>query len=410
MAKPKKTKKVAKKKSAKSSVGFLKKSIFKNRPKKDIPYSVKNICLNMLGTLKKQKPPVLQAVKCSLDNSSYDSKVGYLVPKGKKVSSELNVSSVQKISRSVFLMDILLMNLRSGSVNTKRELYYIAKGMIKGDKFYKPLDFKDQNESDSVIDFICDMLEVYREEMNCFANDRGGKTYSKNLVVTELMDDGSKATVDLSILGTTPFQPKNKPQQFQLKPKKGKIDYCLVVESEGTADTLVANGMTKRHNCIIMGSQGVPSNGVRGWCKTIQDQLRIPIYFYGDLDAYTLQNIFRTLKAGSAASLIRNADFSAPEVRFLGLLPDDVKKYDLYCYEVSEKNASEARSLKKAKDVLSNDPFFKDKKNKELADILRWLVKEKRRCEQQSVFSVDPKNPRVLEEFLVSKIKKGSYI
>ncbi len=408
MAKKKVSKKISKKTSIKSH--FAKKSFLKSRPVKDIPKNVKELCLGMLNSLKKQKPPVLQAVKCSLDNSDYNPKVGYLVSKGKKVSSELNVSSVQKISRSVFLMDILLGNLSSGAVNTKREIYYIAKGLIKGDKFYKPLDFDSQNESDSTIDFICDMFEVYREEMNCFANDRGGQTYSKNLVVTERLDDGTKAVVDLSSLGTTPFQPKNKPQQFQLKSKKGKIDYCLVVESEGTANTLVSNGMTKRHNCIVIGAQGVPSNGVRGWCKTIQDQLNIPIYFYGDLDAYTLQNIFRTLKAGSAASLIRNADFSAPQVRFLGLLPEDVKNYDLYCYEVSDKDASEMRSLKKARDVLSNDPFFKDKKNKDLASILKWLIKEKRRCEQQSVFSTNPKNPRVLEEFLVKKIKTGSYI
>ena len=364
----------------------------------------------MLKSLQKESPPVLKAVKCSLDNSHYDPKRGYLVPKGKKVSSELNVSSVQKISRSLFLMDILLGNLRSGAVNTKRELYYIAKGLIRAEKFYKPLDFEEQSESDSVIDFICDMFEVYREEMNCFANDRGGQTYSKNLIVTEYLEDGTKAVVDLGSLGTTPFQPKNKPQQFSLKPKRGKIDYCLVVESEGTANTLVTNGMTKRHNCIVIGAQGVPSNAVRGWCRTIQNQLKIPIYFYGDLDAYTLQNIYRTLKAGSAASLIRNSDFSAPEVRFLGLLPEDVKKYNLDCYEVSEKDSSEARSLKKARDVLKNDPFFQNPRNKALAAVLKWLIKEKRRCEQQAVFSVNPKNPVILEEFLNKKIKSGSYI
>ena len=348
-----------------------------NRPVKNIPKQSKDLCMDMLKELQRKRSPVLQSIKCSLDNSHYDPRKGYLVPKGKKVSSELNVSSVQKISRSLFLMDIMLGNLSSGAVNTKRELYYIAKGLIKSDSFYKPLDFEDQSDSDSIIDFICDMFEVYREEMNCFANDRGGQTYSKNLVVTEYLDDGTTAVVDLSSLGTTPFQPKNKPQQFQLKAKKGKIDYCLVVESEGTANTLVSNGMTKRNNCIVIGAQGVPSNGVRGWCRTIQDQLGIPIYFYGDLDAYTLQNIYRTLKAGSASSLIRNSDFSAPDVHFLGLLPEDVKKYDLYCYEVSEKDASEARALKKARDVLSNDPFFQNKKNKSLAAILNWLIKEK---------------------------------
>jgi len=172
----------------------------------------------------------------------------------------------------------------------------------------------------------------------------------------------------------------------------------------------VANGMHTRHNCIIIGAQGVPSNGVRGWCKTIEDQLAVPMYFYGDLDAYTLQNIYRTLKAGSAASLVRNADFSAPDVKFLGVLPEDVKKYDLLCYSVSEKDQAEARSLKKAKDALDNDPFFQDKKNKKLADILHWLVKEKKRCEQQAVFSVDPKDPQILEKIIVEKIKKGAYV
>ncbi len=375
---------------------------------KNIPKMAFQMCDSMLKDLEKAKRPVLSAIKCSLDNSEYDSKKGYLIPKGKVVQSELNVSSVQKISRAVFLLEILLNNLKGGLVNTKRELYYICKGLIKSDTLYKPLDFDSQNESDSTIDFITDMLEVYREEMNCFANDRGGQTYSKNLVVTETLQDNTKAVVDLSTLGTTPFQPKNKPQQFQLK-KKGRLDFCLVVESEGTANTLVANGMTKRHNCIVVGAQGVPSNAVRGWCKTIQNQLKIPIFFYGDLDAYTLQNIYRTLKAGSAASLIRNADFSAPEVHFLGLLPEDVQKYDLHCYEVSTKDASEMRSIKKAKDVLKNDPFFQDKKNKKLSRILKWLIKEKKRCEQQSVFSIDPKNPKVLEEFIINKIKTNSY-
>ena len=169
----------------------------------------------------------------------------------------------------------------------------------------------------------------------------GAQTYSQQLIVTETLNDGEKAVVDLSKLGTTSFQPKNRPQSLKLSAKK-KIDFCLIVESEGTANTLVANGFTKRHSCILMGAQGVPSNAVRGWCKLIQDQLNTPLYFFGDLDAYTMQNIFRTLKAGSAASLIRNSDFSAPEVKFLGVLPEDIKKYDLNDYPVKENDAQKS--------------------------------------------------------------------
>ncbi len=376
---------------------------------KDIPKEARLLCDTMLTELENANRPVLEAVKCSLDNSLYNPKVGFLTPGDKKVRTELNVSSVQKMARVIFMLERLMMKLESNAVHTKRELYYIAKGEVKSNPHLKPLDFADQDESDSIIDFIGDMLEVYREELNCFANDRGGQTYSQQLVVTEKLPDGAVANVDLSTLGTTPFQPKNRPQSLSLKAKK-KIDFCLVVESEGTAGTLVANGMTKRHNCIVMGAQGVPSNGVRGWCKLIQDQLKVPMFFFGDLDAYTIQNIYRTLKAGSAASLIRNADFSAPEVHFLGVLPEDVKKYDLFCYNVNEKDPVEARSLKKAKDALANDPFFQDKKNKRLVSVLDWLIKNKKRCEQQAYFSVDARDPQIVEKIIIEKIRKGQYI
>lgn len=376
---------------------------------KDIPKEARLLCDTMLSELENANRPVLEAVKCALDNSFYNPKVGYLTPGDKKVRTELNVSSVQKMARVIFMLEQLLMRIETGGVQTYREYYYIAKGAVKRDKHLKPLDFADQSECDAAIDFIGDMLEVYREELNCYANDRGGQTYSQNLIVTERLPDNTTATIDLSTLGTSPFQPKNRPQSLTLKTKK-KVDFVLVVESEGTAGTLVTNGMTKRHNCIVMGAQGVPSNGVRGWCKLIQQQLGAPMYFFGDLDAYTMQNIYRTLKAGSAASLIRNADFSAPDVRFLGVLPEDVKRYDLDCYNVNDKDPAEGRSLKKAKDALSNDPFFADKKNKRLAGILEWLLKEKKRCEQQSLFAVDPRNPRIMEEILVDKIKRGSFI
>jgi DNA topoisomerase-6 subunit A len=375
----------------------------------DIPKEAKILAERMLSDLEKSKRPVLEAVKTSLDNSYYNPKVGYLQAGDKRVRTELNVSSVQKLARVVFMLEILLRNLDIGSVNTKRELYYISKGLIKGNTRLKPLDFEDQPESDAIIDFIGDMLQVYREELNCFANDRGGQTYSQQLVVTETLNDGDRAVIDLSTLGTAPFQPKNKPQSLKLKAKK-KIDFALVIESEGTANTLQSMGFTKRNNAILIGAQGVPSNAVRGWCKLIEEELSVPMYFFGDLDAYTMQNIYRTLKAGSAASLIRNADFSAPEVKFLGVLPEDVKKYDLPYYKVKESDPAEARALKKAKDALENDPFFLDKKNKGLADILKWLMKEKIRCEQQSLFSVDPNDPIKMEKIILEKIKKGSYV
>lgn len=367
------------------------------------------LCERLLSDLEAARRPSLQATKCSLDNAFYNAQVGFLTPGDKKVVTELNVSSVKKMARAIFYLEILLRNVRIRNVNTKRELYYVAKGLVRSNAMLKPLDFDDQDESDSTIDFICEMMEAYREELNCVADDRGGQTYSQNLVVTERMLDGTTATIDLSKLGTAPFQPKNRPQNLTLE-AKGKVDFCLIVESQGTANTLVANGFTKRHKSILIGSQGVPSNAVRAWVRRIQEQLKVPLFFFGDLDAYTLQNIFRTLKAGSAASLIRNAEYCAPEVKFLGVLPEDIAKYDLFSYPVRENDSQEARSLKKAKDALKNDPFFRDKRNKRLSAILEWLIENKQRCEQQAFISVDPNDPLMMEKIIVDKIETGRFV
>ena len=44
----------------------------------------KEICEKLLRDLELAKRPVLEATKCSLDNSIYDANFGYLTPAGKK--------------------------------------------------------------------------------------------------------------------------------------------------------------------------------------------------------------------------------------------------------------------------------------------------------------------------------------
>ena len=313
----------------------------------DIPKISKELCNRLLGDLEKAKRPVLYATKCSLDNANYMPRIGYLTPGDKKVATELNVSSVKKMSRAIFMLEVLLGNIDSGAVNTKRELYYIAKGQVKNGPNLKPLDFADQTRADDTIDFICELLECYREEVNCYANDRGGQTYSQQLVVTEndaRWHEGHDRSVEARNSGISAEEPPAKPEAFG--EEEGRFLPDRRIRRYGQhfgAERVSPNAITR----ILMGAQGVPSNAVRGWCKLIQDQLKVPMYFFGDLDAYTIQNIYRTLKAGSAASLIRNSDFSAPDVRFLGVLPEDIKKYDLLDYGVKENDAQEVRALKR---------------------------------------------------------------
>ena len=66
------------------------------------------LCNRMLDDLEKAQRPILQATKCSLDNCLYDHAVGFLTAGDKRVSTELNVSSVKKMSRAIFMLEILM--------------------------------------------------------------------------------------------------------------------------------------------------------------------------------------------------------------------------------------------------------------------------------------------------------------
>lgn len=63
---------------------------------KSIKKIAMGLCQQILDDLIKAKRPILQATKCSLDNSIYSTKLGYLTPGSKKITTELNVSSVKK--------------------------------------------------------------------------------------------------------------------------------------------------------------------------------------------------------------------------------------------------------------------------------------------------------------------------
>lgn len=383
---------------------------------KYIENQIKKICQEIISDLEQAKKPVIESIKQSIDNAIYNPKKGILEPGDKKNKVELNVSSIKKLTRMLLVAELLLQNVKMGVVNSKREIYYRIKNSLKGDIRNKEINFESQDECDAVIDEICAALSLFREDLNCYSNERSGLTYSNALIVTERLPDGTTATIDLSALGTTAFVPKNKPQDLTLSIKKGKkIDYCLIIESEGTLSTLFTNGYFLKHqNAILISTGGVPSMGCRAFIKKIQDQLKIPCLAWLDLDSYSTGSIMRSLKSGAYNSLIRSEEFSAPSVKLLGVLPTDIKRYNLEYYRVNEKDPVENRALKRAEDALK-DPFFKDKNNKKYKEIIDFLITEQIRTEQQSYFGGsinknDPKDPYIAEKILIDKIKREDWI
>ena len=92
---------------------------------------------------------------------------------------------------------------------------------------------------------------------------------------------------------------------------------------------------------------------------------------------YGIANIYRTLKVGSGNAAHINRFFCVPRAQYLGVTPQDIIDYKLPTHPLKEVD------VKRAKDALKNDPFFKRHKpwQKAIAQLLKMGV----RAEQQAL-------------------------
>jgi len=103
----------------------------------------------------------------------------------------------------------------------------------------------------------------------------------------------------------------------------------------------------------------------------------MPVYAFVDCDPYGISNIYRTLKVGSGNAAHINRFFCVPRATFLGVTPQDIEDYKLPTHPLKDVD------VKRAKDALKNDPFFKI--HKSWAAAMEKLIRMGVRAEQQAL-------------------------
>jgi DNA topoisomerase-6 subunit A len=151
----------------------------------------------------------------------------------------------------------------------------------------------------------------------------------------------------------------------------------------------------KKARCILISMAGVPTRATRRFVRRLSDQCKLPVYAFVDCDPYGISNIYRTLKVGSGNAAHINQFFCVPQARFLGVTPQDIIDYKLPTHPLKEVD------IKRAKDALKNDPFFRH--YKPWSDAIHKLLKMGVRAEQQSLARWGLNY--VIEEYLPNKLK-----
>jgi DNA topoisomerase-6 subunit A len=338
--------------------------------------------------LKKGKPDIKLPVR-SLSNVNYSPKIGYFqLGKQRKIRT-LTVSTVKTFAQTLRMMALSKELVETNDFATKRDAYYQSKN-------WEEAGFTEQTESDTVMDDIEAMFSIHkmsREQLRFVPDEHGGAVAGELIVYDPDIETGNVERIDCTRFGSGAYSIPSSVEHLSFETK---AKFVLAIETGGMFQRLQSHKFWQKASCILISMGGVPTRATRRFIRKLADEAKIPVYAFVDCDPYGISNIYRTLKVGSGNAAHINQFFCVPKARFLGVTPQDIVDYKLPTHPLKEVD------IKRAKDALKNDPFFKS--HAPWTRAITQLLKMGVRAEQQALAKWGLNY--VLEEYLPRKLKK----
>ena len=316
------------------------------------------------------KPEVSFPVR-SLSNVRYDPKKGFFeIGKGKSVRA-LTVNTAKTFAQTLKMMALSKELVQTSDFATKRDAYYQSKNW--GEAMFS-------------------VSGVSREQLRYIPDEHGGAVAGELIVNDTDLETAKVERIDCTKFGSGAY---SIPSLVEHLTFETKAKFILCIETGGMFQRLQSHKFWQKSHCILISMAGVPTRATRRFVRRLSDQCKIPVYAFVDCDPYGISNIYRTLKVGSGNAAHINRFFCVPQASFLGVTPNDIVEYKLPTHPLKDVD------VKRAKDALKNDPFFKI--HKPWAQAMEQLIKMGVRAEQQALARWGLNY--VIDEYLPRKLK-----
>jgi DNA topoisomerase-6 subunit A len=337
---------------------------------------------------KKAKPDLAFPVR-SLKNVSYSPKRGYFeIGRAKKVRT-LTVNTVKSFAQTLRMMGLSKELVETNDFATKRDAYYQSKN-------WEEAHFDEQGESDAVMDDIEALFSIRgtsREQLRFVPDEHGGAVAGRLVVLDPDRETGEVERIDCTRFGSGAYSIPSTVEHLSFETD---AKFILAIETGGVFQRLQSHKFWQTSNCILISLAGVPTRATRRFIRKLSDECKLPVYAFVDCDPYGISNIYRTLKVGSGNAAHLSQFFCVPEARYLGVTPQDIVDYELPTHPLQDVD------IKRARDALKNDPFFKAHRPWQKA--IEQLLKLGVRAEQQALAKWGLNY--VIEEYLPAKLAK----
>ncbi|KAM5305143.1 meiotic recombination protein SPO11 isoform 3-T3 [Glossophaga mutica] len=221
----------------------------------------------------------------------------------RKIKSD-SPKSVKNFALILKILSMIYKLVQSDAYATKRDIYYTDSQL-----------FGNQTTVDNIINDISCMLKVPRRCLHILSTSKG--LIAGNLRYME--EDGTKVHCSCA---TAVAVPSNIQGIWNAK-------FLLIVEKDATFQRLLDdNFCTKMSPCIMITGKGVPDLNTRLLVRKLWDTFHMPAVTLVDADPHGIE-IMCIYKYGSMSMSFEAHNLTVPAVRWLGLLPSDVKRLNI---------------------------------------------------------------------------------
>ena len=352
---------------------------------------------DIYGDIKGGRRPSLRIPIRSLTNVSFSPRKGFFTIGSKVSKRTLSFQTVKPFAQSVRMMAFAKHLIETDDFASKREVYYTSKGSARrgadaGAAGWGPASFKEQDESDTIMDDVEAMVGVNREQLGFIPAEQNGSVAGELIVIDIDPATGRRIEIDCTAFGRGSYSIPSRVEGLEFRTR---AQFILAVETAALFERLNGHAYWKDGKCIIIAMGGVPTRANRRFVRLLADACKLPVYVFTDGDPYGYCNIYRTMKVGSGNAAHISEFFCVPQSKLIGVTPQDIRDYNLPTHPLEDKDK------KRAQDAMKNDPFFKN--NKPWVHALEDMIKMGVRVEQQA-FAARGLN-YVLETYLPEKLR-----
>jgi len=292
-----------------------------------------------------------------------------------------SASSARKTAITTRVMQLVLELCAKKIHVTKRDLFYTDVKL-----------FRQQTESDDVLDDVACMVGCTRSSLSVVAAEKG-------IVVGKIIFEDDGDTIDCTKMGVG--GKAIPPSIDRVTGVRGEAQFILLIEKDAAFMRLAEDRFYNSYPCVIISGKGQPDVATRLFLNKVRSELNIPILGLFDADPYGLK-ILSVYMKGSKNMSYDSINLTTPDIKWLGIRPTDLDKYQIpqQCrLEMSDHDLRTGKELLAEEFIKANASWHKE---------LELMVQSKVKAEIQALSSFGFQY--LSKVYLPRKLAEGDWI